>query len=186
MWARQVSKSLSPGTTMRPSGIAAKMKETKREVKTRDEEKKQNLSITLTVTVCCALWKTWHTFFPLRRYWSAVGERVKIKKKERAYFQSCNISSSSSAVTSLTLWIHLQAEELMIMIYGSCMQHALAQTQSNSFKLIHRILMKQGQTVIGRDGEDVAILSALESKPLQAFWRHMAVGLLLHVLSVRE
>ncbi len=57
----------------------------------------------------------------------------------------------------------------MIIIYGSCMQHELAETQSNSFKLIHRILMKQGQTVIGRDEEDVAILSALESKPLQAF-----------------
>lgn len=48
----------------------------------------------------------------------------------------------------------------MNMIYGSCMKHALAQTQSKSFKLIHRILMKQGQTVIGHDGEDVAILSA--------------------------
>lgn len=74
----------------------------------------------------------------------------------------------------------------MIIIYGSCMQHELAETQSNSFKLTHRILMTQGQTVIGRDEEDVAILSALESKPLQAFWTHMAVGLLLHVLSVRE
>lgn len=57
----------------------------------------------------------------------------------------------------------------MNMIYGSCMQHVLAQIQSVSFKLIYRFLMKQGQTVIGHDGEDVAILSALESKPLQAF-----------------
>jgi len=68
----------------------------------------------------------------------------------------------------------------MNMIYGSCMKHAVAQTQSNSFKTNPQNPHEKSLTVIGHDREELAILSGLESKPLQVFCGHVAVGLLLY------